>query len=343
MEYLAAVGTYSVPGSEGLYSLAIGEGGDIRVLDKIRARDVGYLAASPDGNVVYATEESMVFRGQGCGGVSAYRISPSGELSFLNEQAVAGQMPCYVWRGEGELYAASFLSGCVSVHAIRQDGDVDKIKQIIQLDWRDGIAPSAHCVMLTPDQRYLCIVDVTGHRICFYRRQKGEWREASVCLLPEPFDYRPRQVAFGAGHAYIATETGHGLLTFRYQGEEPSQLLIPHQSFDLIPPDYQGKSRGSCVKLTPNQKMLICSVRYTDVMTIFRVGEDGELSDRICIPTQGKCPRDFDISPDGAFVLVGMQQSNSVALYRIDYEGQNLILVSEYKGIPSATSVRFVR
>ena len=342
MRYLAAAGTYAAPEGKGLYIIQVDEKGSMKIAGNTGARDVGFLAADEQGRHIYATCESLYFRGTASGGISAYEIEDSGKPVFLNETATEGQMPCHLLRHGDRLYASSFLSGCISVHDILEDGKVSPVTACIRLDRRKGIAPSVHCTAVTPDGRYLCALDATGHRICFFRLDNGNYETAFTYEFPEPFTVRPRQAVFGERNLYVVTETGHELLTFRYCPETPEELLRLAGSSDLIPPEYRGKSRGSGIRLTADGKCLICSVRYTDVLTSFLVGEDGMAADKKILRTQGACPRDLDISPDGKWAIAGMQHSGKMELYRIDSGRNCLEYVSDIPGIQNCTGVRFL-
>ena len=48
------------------------------------------------------------------------------------------------------------------------------------------------------------------------------------------------------------------------------------------------------------------------------MNEDGTLSPLAIMQTGGKTPRDFNITPDGKFLLGGFQDSNELILYAID-------------------------
>lgn len=344
MQYLALVGTNSVEGSKGIYTVTFSDEKDMQITSTVDALNAGFLAVRADKKYVYATRENMIFRTHACGGIGAYSIGPDGVLSFVNEQDVAGQLPCYVSVDSAGKYVfvASYLNGCVSIHKISPDGSVGPVFKVLQHSYAFGIHPSVHCVAVTPDQKYICVLDVTVHRIVFYDLAQESFAHVFTLQLPGPYDYRPRQVAFSADHAYILTETGHGLLTFRYSPEDTGHLLVQEQSFDLTPADYVGKTTGACIKLSPNGKMLLCSVRRAHLLTIFKVAPDGTLSDESHLQLHGKCPRDFSFTPDGQFVLLCMQQTNSLELYRVNYETNTLYDCRTLDGIPNSTCVKFL-
>ena len=93
----AFVGTNSLRGSQGIYTLAIDEHtADMKIVRTIPAENSSYLCIDKDEKHLYATIESNSFHGIDGGGVSAYQIDEDGNLTFINEQPTYGKLPCYV-------------------------------------------------------------------------------------------------------------------------------------------------------------------------------------------------------------------------------------------------------
>ena len=345
MQHIALIGTNTVRGSQGIYTVDIAEDGSMRVLATAAAHNAGYLCLHPNRKTLYATREDMVFQGNASGGLGAYRINEDGRLDFINETSVAGQLPCFCCTDKAgrQVFVSSYLNGCVSIHPIREDGGVEPTRHIIQHDRKFDIFPSAHCVAATPDDRYLCFVDVTVHRLVFYSLDDGQFRPVFTHQFPGPYTYRPRQVVFSTHSCYVLTENGHGLYAFRYNPDDPQRLLEERQFFDLTPPEYTSKTTGACVKLSPDGRMLACSVRRINQLNTFRVDADGTLSNMRYIPVSGQCPRDFNFSPDGRYILVALQNSDALALYEVDYSDGSLALRSTLDGVPCGTCVQFLK
>ena len=95
--YYAFIGTNSVRGSRGIYTLRIdAETGIAMIMSTAPAYNTGCLALSQDGGNLYAAAEGMTFDGYADGGVMAFRVNQDGSLHRLNGQRSYGQRTCCV-------------------------------------------------------------------------------------------------------------------------------------------------------------------------------------------------------------------------------------------------------
>ena len=85
--------------------------------------------------------------------------------------------------------------------------------------------------------------------------------------------------------------------------------------------DTQAGVLGAAIRLHPTEKWLYVSVRGADKLVVFRIGEDGLLSFQSEVGSGGRIPRDFNLTPDGKFLLAANQDSDNVYVYRIDDGG----------------------
>ena len=82
--YIAFVGTNSVRGSKGIYSVAIdGETFEPVIAATHQVYNTGTLAISKKANRLYAGSEGMTFKGVADGGVYGYAYDENGTLTEL--------------------------------------------------------------------------------------------------------------------------------------------------------------------------------------------------------------------------------------------------------------------
>jgi 6-phosphogluconolactonase len=84
-----------------------------------------FLAFSPCGNYVYATDERESFEGNLSGAVSALAVDKhTGKLTLLNRKASTGRYPCHVSVSSNGrvLLVANYGEGSVGVLPIEADG-----------------------------------------------------------------------------------------------------------------------------------------------------------------------------------------------------------------------------
>ncbi len=84
------------------------------------------------------------------------------------------------------------------------------------------------------------------------------------------------------------------------------------QTLPTLPNECVADSIAACIKLHPEGKLLYASNRGHDSIASYRVHEDGTLTPLRIQKAGGKTPRDFNITPDGNFLLAGFQDSNEL-------------------------------
>lgn len=320
MKYTIYIGTNSMRDSQGIYRLSLdGDSLELRVESSTPCFNGDYLALSPDGGALYAGHEVVYIDGKAAAAASAYRVEADGSLCFLNRQSVDGQMNCYVSvsRDGRRLYSASYMAGSVTVHPIGDDGTLGPYTQALRQPPREGMHwPSAHSVLETPDGRYAVVTNVGLDSVFLY--DTGDWHCA--CEMPVPG--RPRQSAFsGDGRfLYVSTESGGEVFVFRYAPEE-ERLLAPVQRVSTVTPGFRGHAETAGIKLSPDGRLLLVSNRAEAMndLALFRVdAQSGALTPMGRVPVGGIFPRDFDFSPDGRFLLVGLQFSDQLELFAVE-------------------------
>lgn len=148
----AFVGTNSLRGSQGIYTLAIDEHtAEMKIVRTIPAENSSYLCIDKDEKHLYATIESNSFHGIDGGGVSAYQIDEDGNLTFINEQPTYGKLPCYVDVESDYLYVSNYGEGTLVCYPLEQDGSIGGCERKI------SHLPSA--------QKYPMYIAVRSHRM----------------------------------------------------------------------------------------------------------------------------------------------------------------------------------
>ncbi len=338
MQYLAYLGTDSVRGSRGIYTVSLDAGtGALTCLGTVPAQDSGYLSFSPDGKTLYATIESMILDGKPQGGVAAYRIGADGLPVYLNHQGAEGQLICHVSCGDGVVYASSYLNGTVSIFPVAADGSLMPCEKVIRHTGKDGYPPHIHCAKLTADGKYLCVVEVGYHALCLYDTERYE-KQFEIRTKP----VRPRQVVCTEQCVYLLTEGGMTVDVYAYAPDEAEKLTL-RQSLSCLPEGFRGMGGAGGIRLSPDGKTVFASIRGVDVMAVFAVGADGLLEKRSVTKLCGSTPRDFGVAPDGRHLLVGLQKADSMAVYAYDPDSGNITPETEGFQVPSCSCVEFGR
>ena len=130
----------------------------------------------------------------------------------------------------------------------------------------------------------------------------------------------PRHIAFNAdgSRAYIVNEFGDSISAHRVMADGSLERF---QTISTLPDGVSGATSDAAdVHVTPNGRFVYASNRGHDSIAMFSANADGELTFLGTEPTAA-VPREFDISPDGRFLVAAGQESGFLHSYRIGDDG----------------------
>src|SRR5882724_7644890 len=152
-----------------------------------------FLAVHPDNRWVYATSEVL---GWNEGTVNAYRFDPqTGLLTYLNKQPTLGSIAahCSFDRTGRFLFVANYAIGdpaelpgqSVAVLPIREDGSLGApvCSRAHRGTGPNSVRqerPHAHCVLASPDNRFVVVSDLGIDKLVVYRFDAGTGQLASA-------------------------------------------------------------------------------------------------------------------------------------------------------------------
>lgn len=340
-----------IPGSgDGVSVYRMDEAGHLTLLSATGKPNPTYLALSADKRFLYTVNELKEYHEEASAAVSAYAINANtGELTFLNRRMSGGADACYLTTNtnDSHLLAANFTGGSFAVFPVLPDGSLGTASCFVQ-HYGSGANParqaSPHVHQITPDPegKHVLVADLGTDKISVYRI---DWAtglvspNAAPAIRTEPGD-GPRQFVFDRSgrFLYLVTELSNTVRAYAYDSGTGAAKFL--QSLPTLPNDCVADTTAACIKLHPNGEFLYASNRGYDSIASYRVHKDGTLTPLAIQKTGGKTPRDFNITPDGKFLLSGFQDSNELILYRIDLSNGQLT-EAERTASNSPTAVLF--
>ena len=330
--YDLVIGTYTTGISKGIYVYRFyTETGKIAYLNEIDdIKNPSYVCVSKNNKFVYAANEN-----DGQGEVSSFAFEPNeGKLTLLNKQPSGGNGPCYISvdNDQKNVFVANYGSGVLGVFPVNKDGSLAPATQLIQdkgkgPDTSRQKGPHAHMSQLTPDEKYLFLVDLGTDKINIFRYHGSRPQPltpADPAFVSVKPGNGPRHFAFTPDRkfVYLVQEMGSAINAYSYDGGKLKEL----QSITMLAKDFKGTNGGGAIHISPNGKFLYATDRL-DASALFGYTinqETGELSFIGRYPTYGKNPRDFAIDPTGNYLLVANQSSDSIYEYKIDQSSGRL-------------------
>ena len=330
-DYLAYIGTYTGPESQGIYvykfSAATGELTSLGLA--AQSTSPGFLAIHPNHRYLYAVNEIDNFEGQKSGGVSAFAIDrQSGKLTLLNAVASGDPGPCHLVVDHTGKYVlvANYGVGSVAAFPILDDGRLGKATAFLPHSGHSANpkrqeAPHAHSIYVSPDNRFVVSADLGTDLVYVYRfdATRGTLTPNQPPSAAVPPGTGPRHFAFhpSGRFAYVIEEMGSSLTAFSYDAARG--VLTPLETLSTVPKDYKGYNDCAELFVHPSGKFLYGSNRGHDSITVFAIDPvKGTPTPVQYVPTEGKTPRSFGIDPTGSYLIAANQNSNTLVVFRID-------------------------
>lgn len=333
--YRAFIGTNSVRGSRGIYTIEIdGDTGSAEIVSTTQAYNTGCVALSRDEKNLYAASEGMTFDGHASGGVTAYRVEKNGELTKLSGQRSYGQRTCCVAvdSAKEHVYGCDFYVGTWSSYPVDESGSLQPARLTVSPPGDSGWK-ALHCVAAI-DDKFVAVISLAECALVIYRADDG----SRVTSFPFPNGAFPRYLAVAEGTIYAMLQMPDNIFVLENHLEEDGTLRHI-QTIGVMDEAHRTMPATSTIRVTPNQRLVLAANRPSNSVTVYSRGPGGRLTMRQVADIPGNGPRDFNISQDGKLVVVAMQHSDEVAIMKIDYENECLIQLGETIHVPSPAAV----
>ncbi len=315
------VGTYTHGTSVGIhiYDMDV-ENGTLKERKVVPINNASYMVQSKSGKYLYSICDE---------GVEAFRILPDGDLELINQAGIRGMRGCHLSTDSRDrfLFVAGYHDGKVTVMRLNQDGSIGEICDGIFHKGLGSIAernfrPHVNCVVPTPDDRFLCAVDLGVDHVKIYSLDEVTGKLRLVDILHCPLESAPRKMVFSEDgrYAYVICELKNYIMEYEYLGPDKASKFERLDKISTLDEDETSNCAASGMKLSPDGKYLYCSNAGENSLGIFRIKPDGRL-EKICVlPVSGDYPKDIDVFPDMRHVIALNHESNSITTFAVDYE-----------------------
>ncbi|MDM1293537.1 lactonase family protein [Sphingobacterium sp. N143] len=316
------VGTYTNnTESKGIYVYNFDtKTGEASLISTQESKDPSFLARN--NNFVYAVNEVPNEEGT----VSAYSFK-DGQLTFLNSLPSGGESPCFVEvHPKGSFLAvANYGGGSAALFDLESNGVLSKRNRLIQHEGK-GVDPSrqdkphVHSAFFSKKGERLYIQDLGMDQISAYTVNKSG---NLYSLSEEPEDFftpaggGPRHIAFDKKEKflYVILEMTGQIASYKKEGTD----WMYQRTYEINPEGFDGKNGGADIKVSADGKFLYATNRGdANTIATFSVEKDGELKKLSNTAVKGNGPRNFNLSPDGKYLLVANQYTNNIVLFKRD-------------------------
>ena len=314
-----------------------------------------FLAKHPTLPRLYAVSEG----GQSHGSpVYAFSIDPAtNALTKLNEQSVPARGACHLGVfplpnkiNEPKKYAvmvAYYSDGAVASLPLTADG---RLAPYVTIHKQRGSGPTprqqqahAHAVYPIWKPWVVVVPDLGADKLFFYAIH-SDGKLASYGELGLPPGSGPRHAAFlaRAQTAFILNELNSTICVAACTGSNVSPTVMKiEQTISTLPQGHSAENNTTAaIFLHPNERFLYASNRGDDSIALFHFDTEKRRLEFIeTVPSGGRHPRSFDISPDGQWLIVAAMHDHKITTFRIDPNTGQLSPTGQSISVPQPACV----
>lgn len=307
-----------------------------------------FMAISPDQRFLYSVH-ALAFGGKENEEVAAFEIiGRTGQLSLLNRQSALGTASCYldVDATGKTVLVANYSTGNVAALPVGANGALGEASSFVQhagssVDPARQQGPYAHCIVASPDNRFVFAADLGLDQILAYRLD-AETSQLSPNRQPfvrTPPGAGPRHLTFhpNGKHLYAINELKNSVTQFDYV--DGTGMLIEQQTIKTLPEDFDGTSHCADLKITPDGRFLYSTNRGHDSIAGYRIGDKGQLTLIGIESSLGNGPQNLAITPDGKLLLCANMPGDNVAVFHIDSGSGKLKPVGDPLSMPRPSCI----
>lgn len=314
-----------------------------------------FLALNPNGRVLYAVGESAPLTGAVGGAAVAFTIDPSsGKLTPLNAQPTGGASLCYVGidaTGK-ELGTISYGGGHITSFAISSDGKVGPRMNALTSTGDLGPnrtrqdKPHPHSITYSPDNRFAYVCDLGRDKVLRFKVDPSAGTLTPAGEFATAPGDGPRHSKFSADgkHFYVINELASTVS--HYTCDPATGALSISDSVPTLPDDFKGAKGSNTtaeIRIHPNGHFVYGSNRGHDSIAVFaRNPADGSLKRIQIISSGGAHPRNFSLSPDGAWLICANRDTNNLVVFKVDPTTGLLTATGKTATVPQAVCVLFM-
>ncbi len=287
----------------GLYAFRLTEAGGLALLSYFPLDRPMY--AVKENNRLYVLARELFGKESG---VLSLKPQPDGSLlQASSPHSTRGIVACHLSVLGENIYTVNYLSGNVvklpegksiafsgkGPHPARQE------------------ASHTHCIIPTPDRKYLLVTDLGQDKIFVLDR---DLQPISDCSVPAGHGARHMTFSPDGRYLYCVNELAATVSVLTWD-ETQARLSLLHTYDSRVPAEILPANTAGAIRVSADGKHLTISNRGEDTLVVFEI-EDG-VRLRMVQKTScgGKHPRDFILSPDERFLICTNTDSDSVTVF----------------------------
>jgi 6-phosphogluconolactonase len=274
-----------------------------------------YLARHPSLPVVYAVNGVS---GEGAA-VSSFHMDPtSGGLTPLNKVGSQGDGPCYVSVDQtGSMaFVANYAGGSFAAFRVTNVGGLAQAIGVFKYtqathgpvtDRQD--AAHIHCATIAPGNKYVLACDLGDDVILVFPvgPGAGDYVRVPLRVAARPGS-GPRHVAFHPNGKFVycihELDCTIDLYDWRYEQGQPVMRLRKGSEVSTLAKGASTKGQTACeIVISDDGRFLYSCTRGEDTITVWKIDENGYLTELQKLSAGGKTPRYIAFDPSKKWLV----------------------------------------
>jgi 6-phosphogluconolactonase len=350
---------YAPTSGQGIYGLTLKSDGTLVEREISDALNPAVLIPHSNGSMMYAIVETIQNEGE----VLQYGIDDDASLKLSGSFKASGKSTCYIALSpqKDAAIVINYWDAIIDVLEVDDAGKLGAITQSFKQfyrpenEWRQvmtredhwsnrQVGPHAHCAHFW--KGWVFIPDLGENAVFQYRYDAKSKQLTPDTHIKFEAGSGPRHMAMHPtlDICYVSNELFNSVCVAQLDGSDPDESkprLIPIQ-YESTLEDRDQVSYVSEIKLSPDARFLYVSNRGDNSLAIFKVLDDGRLERISLVPTGGKFPRHFSITPCGKAVIVANQDSSTLTLFQRDVATGLLEATGYEYEVPAPNYIRFL-
>jgi 6-phosphogluconolactonase len=265
------------------------------------------------------------------GFVATYTVDQaSGELKEIARRSSEGDRPTYIIldkTGKFALVANNLghLKGnSIVVFPVGNDGVLGEPVFKIQMT---GIR--AHQVRIDPSNKYVYVPNIDSDTVSQFSfdEKTGKLTPLDPATASVDMMFGPRHLDFHPNGKWVYLSNEYKAMTVPFEIQGNGTLKHMGDAVFGLPQSYDPMARRwqSEIRVAPSGKYVYAGERVHESLAIFAVDPNsGSLTLKKNVETLGKTPRNFALTQDGKWLVVGNQESSSLVLFKVTGDGGDL-------------------
>ncbi len=311
------VGTYTNGNSKGIYSFNFNQStGQAAPIDTLELQNPSFLTLASDGTMIYAVSENHDV----AAAVNAITFNKTtGRMKLQGSFPTKGEDPCYVETNGNLLLTANYTGGSMSVFPLNVDGSLSPMSQQFKGSTGGSNAerqqvPHIHCARFLPDGNGVIATDFSSDQLLRFELEDMKELGSAKVTAQLSKGSGPRHIAFSTDSrfVYVMSELSGAVTAYLYNFGKMKKIQ-EIQSAEV------GAQGGADIHVSPDGRFLYTSNRLkNDGIAIFKINRRTGLLTKVGYQRTGIHPRQFNITPNGRFLLCACRDDNTIQVFRIN-------------------------